>query len=411
MFCAKGLLAVAGALAALALSACGGAGGETRDVSTADREYQTTLMNALLDAEPGDVIEIPAGVFLIERGLSLTVDDVTIRGQGMEETVLSFAEQRQGAEGLLVSGADNFTLENLAIEDTIGDAVKITDGDNIVIRGVRVEWTNGPSTENGAYGLYPVQSSDILIEDSVAIGASDAGIYVGQSDRIVVRRNRAEYNVAGIEIENSNHADVYNNVATNNTGGILVFNMPNLPRPGAGTRVYDNDVYENNTSNFGHEGTPVASVPAGTGIIVNSNDDVEIFNNRLRDNRTGNIIVSSLYTAGFSRLGVTEDFDAYPEGVHIHSNSYEGGGNNPDGMELQAMKIAVVGPMKNLPNVIWDGHYDEAKMENGAMPDALRICAPGEEVLNLDGPNDNADMRIETLDCTLERLPEVELQL
>ena len=82
--------------------------------------------------------------------------------------------------------------------------------------------------ENGAYGIYPVQSSHILIDSSVAIGAADAGIYVGQSSQIIVRNSRAEYNVAGIEIENSTFADVYDNVATNNTGGILVFDLPNL---------------------------------------------------------------------------------------------------------------------------------------------------------------------------------------
>lgn len=396
------------ALGALLLAACGGED-QTRDVSGANRDYQEELMAALLDAQPGDVIEIPAGVFLIERGLSLTVDNVTIRGQGMEETILSFAEQRQGAEGLLVSGADDFTLENLAIEDTIGDAVKVADGDNVTIRGVRVEWTNGPSTENGAYGLYPVQSTDVLIEDSVAIGASDAGIYVGQSDRIIVRNNRAEYNVAGIEIENSNHADVYGNVATNNTGGILVFNMPNLPRPGAGTRVYDNDVFENNTGNFGHAGTPVASVPAGTGIIINSNDDVEIFDNRIANNRTGNVIISSLFTAGFSELGVSGDFDPYPEGIYIHSNTYEGGGNNPDGLDLQALKLAVAGPLGSLPNVLWDGYVDPAKLVDGQLPARLAICAPGQEVLNIDGPNDFANPRMVELDCTLEPLEPVEL--
>ncbi|MFW6299990.1 MAG: parallel beta-helix domain-containing protein, partial [Oceanicaulis sp.] len=350
------------ALAGLLACACA-AEEAARDTSQFDRAYQHALMDSLLDAQPGDVIEIPAGNFLIERGLSLTVDDVTIRGQGMDATVLSFAEQRQGAEGLLVSGADNFTIENLAIEDTVGDALKITDGDNIVIRGVRVEWTNGPSTENGAYGLYPVQSTDVLIEDSVAIGASDAGVYVGQSDRIIVRNNRAEYNVAGIEIENSNHADVYGNIATNNTGGILVFNMPHLPRPGAGARVHDNDVFENNTANFGHAGTPVASVPAGAGIIINANDDVHIFNNRLRDNRTGHVVISSYYSSGFEDLSRADAFNPYPEGIWVHDNTYEGGGGDPDAMMLQAARIALFGPTGQLPPVIWDGYVDAAYAE------------------------------------------------
>lgn len=397
----------------LTLAACGG-GQDSRDVSGFDRTYQETLMEALLDAQPGQVIDIPAGEFIIERGLSLTVDGVTLRGAGADQTILSFAEQRQGAEGLLVSGVDGFTLENLAIEDTVGDSVKISDSNDVVIRNVRVEWTNGPSTDNGAYGLYPVQSTNVLIEGAIAIGASDAGIYVGQSQNVIVRNSRAEYNVAGIEIENCNDADVYGNIATNNTGGILIFNMPNLPRPGAGTRVFNNEVYENNTANFGHAGTPVASVPAGSGILVNSNDDVEIFSNVLRDNRTAHVIISSLHTTGYTDLGVSEDFDAYPERIHIHSNVYEGGGGNPDGLDLQALRIALFGPTGRLPGVLWDGYYDEAKLVDGRLPEDLRLCVTDAEVLNADAPNGFSNPRLEdpeTYTCQHDPRPAVELDL
>ena len=41
----------------------------------------------------------------------------------------------------------------------------------------------------------------------------------------------AKFNAAGIEIENSYYADVYNNIGKN-TGGILVFDLPNLPKQG-----------------------------------------------------------------------------------------------------------------------------------------------------------------------------------
>jgi parallel beta-helix repeat protein len=395
------------------LAACGGEP-EGRDVSSFDRDYQNTLMEALLDAQPGDVIEIPAGEFLIERGLSLAdVDGVTIRGAGMEETILSFAEQRQGAEGLLVSGSDDFTIENLAIEDTIGDALKITDATNVVIRGVRIEWTNGPSTDNGAYALYPVQSRNVLIEDSVTIGASDAGIYVGQSDNIIVRNNRAEYNVAGIEIENSRNADVYGNVATNNTGGILIFDMPHLPRPGFGTRVFDNDVFENNTANFAHEGTAVASVPAGTGILINAGDGVEVFDNRFRDNRTAHVIISSFFTSGWDGVELGEDYDPYPEAILIGANSYQGGGGNPDRLELQALRVAMFGPTGRIPPVLWDGFADPEKMVDGALPADQRICVEEVEVLNADLPNDaaNAQLEGEAHRCTLPRLPAVALEL
>lgn len=402
----------AAALVALAtsLAACGGP--QERDLTSADRSYQNQLIERLIDARPGDVIEIPEGVFAFDRSLSLTVDGVTLRGQGPDRTILTFQDQVQGAEGLLVTASD-FTIENLAIEDTVGDGLKINEGENIIIRGVRVEWTAGPRTENGAYGIYPVQTRNVLIEDSIAIGASDAGIYVGQSRNVVIRRNRAERNVAGIEVENTIGADVYDNVATENTGGILVFNMPNLPQPGSQTRVYNNHVFANNTGNFGHAGTPVASIPAGSGIVVNSNDLVEIFDNDISDNRTANIIISSLHSTGYSSYSVQDDFDPYPEGIYIHGNRFTGGGDNPDGLELQGLKLLVAGPLGRMPDVLWDGYRDDAKLVDGVMPDDLRICLDnGEsELVNADGPNDYAAPAVTTDQhrCTLPRLPVIEL--
>ena len=405
------LLAIGSSLAlSLVLAACGG-GGERRDLSGADTGFQTTLMEQLIDAQPGDVIEIPAGVFSFDRSLSLTVDGVTIRGAGMDETILSFANQTSGAEGLLVTASD-FTLEDLAIEDTRGDALKINEGENIIIRRVRTEWTNGPDTDNGAYGIYPVQTTNTLVEGVVAIGASDAGIYVGQSRNVIVRDSRAEFNVAGIEIENTIGADVYNNVATSNTGGILVFNMPNLPQPGYGTRVYDNQVFENNTRNFGHPGTPVASVPAGSGIVINSNDQVEIFNNDIRDHRTANIIISSVYSTGFSDIGVQEDFDPYPETIWISANRLREGGGNPDNVELQALRVMMFGLTGNIPNILWDGFVNPNLMVDGEMPDRYRICVDNgdAQLLNADGPNDYSEPHIvEDTACIHERLPEITL--
>ena len=173
------------------------------------------LQQALIAARPGDVIELGEGVFQLRAEISVTVDHVTIRGQGLDRTILNFAGQHVGSQGLTATG-DAFVLEDIAIEDTAGNAVKVLGSDGVVFRRVRTEWTNGPDESNGAYGIYPVQCRNVLIEECVAIGASDAGIYVGQSDRIRVMNSRAEFNVAGIEIENSTNAEVIGCVATNN---------------------------------------------------------------------------------------------------------------------------------------------------------------------------------------------------
>lgn len=384
-----------------------------QEASAISGDFQKQLLKQLIQAQPGDVIEIPEGHYQLNRSLSLNVDGVTIRGAGMDKTILSFKDQIQGAEGLLVNASD-FTLENLAIEDTIGDALKVNEGKNIIIRNIRVEWTNGPATENGAYGIYPVQTENTLLEGNVAIGASDAGIYVGQSRNVIVRNNRAEFNVAGIEIENTIGADVYDNVATNNTGGILVFNMPNLPQPGHSTRVYNNKIYKNNTENFGHEGTPVAAVPAGSGVVINSNDYVEIFDNEISDNDTANVIVSSYFAAGYySDKSTQENFDPYPEGIYIYNNTFTGGGTSPDHMELKALKIAKFGLTGSLPDVMWDGAIDSKKMVDGKLPDDLKLCIENEGVgiINVDIQNDykNITTDIAAHQCSLKKLPQIVL--
>ncbi len=398
------------ATSVLILASCGQA--TETDTPEAEVSAEQTLMTQLIDAQPGDVIEIPEGTYNFNRGLSLTVDGVTIRGAGMDKTVLSFTDQIAGAEGLLVTASD-FTIEDLAIEDAKGDALKVNEGENITIRRIRTEWTNGPSQENGAYGIYPVQTTNVLVEGNVAIGASDAGVYVGQSRDVIVRNNRAEYNVAGIEIENTVGADVYDNVATNNTGGILVFNMPELQQEGRVTRVYDNQVFSNNTGNFGHPGTPVASVPAGTGIIVNSNDDVEIFNNEISDNKTGNIIISSLFTTGYAESSTSESFDPYPEGIFIYGNTFTGGGQDPDTPELALARVMLFGQDGRLPDVIWDGYFDASKHVDGEMPAALRICIDNGDVgiLNANGPSGFTEPSTEMspFACTLEKLPAIDL--
>ncbi len=388
-----------------------GCGRQTTDISEV-QSFQDQLLEQLIGAKPGDVILIPEGIHKIDRSLSLNVDGVTIRGMGMDKSILSFTDQVAGAEGLLVT-ANDFTIEDLAIEDTIGDGLKVTEGDNIILRRVRVEWTNGPDTENGAYGLYPVQTTNVLVEGCVAIGASDAGIYVGQSKNVIMRNNRAEKNVAGIEIENTINADVYQNIATGNTGGILVFNMPHLKQAGYGTRVFNNEVYENNHPNFAHKGTPVSSVPAGSGIVVNSNDGVEIFNNRVADNNTANIIISSLFSTGYSDEAWDENFDPYPEAIFIYDNEFQGGGRKPGLPDLEALRLIMFGMDGRFPDILWDGFYDEAKMKDGVMPDDLRLCVMnGEaEMINVDLPNGAANPALVAAEhrCTLKKLPAVTL--
>ena len=358
--------------------ACGEIEGRCIELSPGDDD-QTALLTALIEAEEGDVILMHAGTYSFTGSLSLDVAGVTLRGEGEAETVLSFAGQTDGAEGLLVT-ADNFTCEDLAVEDTVGDAIKVEGADNVIFRGVRAEWTAKASDENGAYGIYPVQCSDVLIEDSIVRGASDAGIYVGQTERAVVRRNTVEGNVAGIEIENTNGADVYENTATGNTGGILVFNLPTLQLAnGVGTRVYDNEIFENNGVNFASGGA-VAQVPPGTGFIALAAHQVEVFNNNFSNNQTAQIGIIS-YQITLTAFE-DEDYIPFPDTLFFHDNTFEGGGDNPSGL----LGSAVLGPVSEglgldaVPDIVIDGNYDPEKVgKDGELTAEFAICLADNE--------------------------------
>ena len=45
-------------------------------------EAQKQILEALINAQPGDVVELGEGTFEIDTTLSLDVDGVTVRGQG-----------------------------------------------------------------------------------------------------------------------------------------------------------------------------------------------------------------------------------------------------------------------------------------------------------------------------------------
>ena len=342
---------------------------------------QEEIQEALILAEPGDVIKLSEGFYELMHGLSLDVDDVSIIGAGEDKTILNFQNQVSSAQGLLVT-SDRVLLKDFAIEDAKGDAVKSKGSDQISFINLRTEWTNGPDSNNGAYGIYPVESKKVLIDGCIAIGASDAGIYVGQSEQIIVRNTLAKFNVAGIEIENSYYADVYNNIATNNTGGILVFDLPNLPKQGGKfVRVFKNKSFNNNTSNFAPEGNIVGEVPSGTGLVIMANSHVEVFNNEFSDNSTIHIAVVS----GDLESG-DENYYPHPKSIQIHSNSYSNVGYAPDIERGDLSKLLVEIADGEMPDVIWDGVLPLSQALLGQPSDEKLILNESSSIkfLNLD---------------------------
>ncbi|AOL94320.1 parallel beta-helix domain-containing protein [Porphyrobacter sp. LM 6] len=365
------------ALAAALLATAAPLAAETHRVEPGEGAG-TRLQEALILAAPGDVIELAAGRFVLTDGLSLDVDGVTVRGAGMDSdggTILDFTAQQGAGEGLLVT-SDNVTLLDFAVENPKGDGIKSKGADNIVYSGIRVEWTGGPKATNGAYGIYPVESTGVLVQGSMVSGASDAGIYVGQSRDITVRGNIVQLNVAGIEIENSRNALVAGNVATRNTGGLLVFDLPGLPVMGGGNVILrGNVVADNDTPNFAPPGNIVASVRRGTGVLVMANDGVLIDDNAFANNATAHVMVIA-YVQPFD----DPRYNPYARNVIVGTNAFGRGGYDPQLDGKEALLEAFGGA---LPPVLWDGIAEDGNglmIAEGVTGWSLNLSKPGQSL-------------------------------
>ena len=334
-------------------------------------DFQFRLQAALISAPSGSVVLLPEGRFLLNDELTISRPFLTVRGRGADKTILDFKGQATGAQGIFSTG-NGTDIEDLSVLNTAGDGIKVTGADGVVLRRLKVGWEGEPRSENGGYAVYPVNTQNVLIENCEVFGASDSGIYVGQSKDVVVRHNRAERNVAGIEIENTQNADVYDNIATRNSAGILVFDLPNLNlRKGGRNRVFHNESFDNNSPNFAPPGNIVGSTPKGLGFMILATSGVEVFDNKIQGNGFAGVVVANYNVTEIPILD--PKYDPTPKAVYIHDNLIE---RRPGfSLELGNTFSVISGWLFSLrrPDILVDGILDGTY--SGTRPaDADRIC-------------------------------------
>lgn len=344
----------------------------------ASPEQVEQLVAQFIEAKEGSTIEVPAGYYEMNTQLILDkVNNVTIKGAGMYRTVFSFKGLKAGGEGMKIVG-NKLTLQDFTVMDAPGDCIKTQHCDGITFRNINATWSNTDLSKSGTYGIYPVQCKGVLVEGCEVSHSRDAGVYVGQSENIIVRKCYVFENVAGIEIENCDNAEVYDNRAENNTAGVLVFNLPMLQKAmGSRTRVYNNLIKDNNHVNFAEvptgatSGTPVSMVPPGSGVIILAGNEVEIFNNKILQHKTAGVSIASYH---FTGLPIPEHpgWSPYTTNIYVHDNEMTRPvGMMPDTTKQLGRIITLM--CQETQDVVYDGVFDLAKMKtNPANP--MNIC-------------------------------------
>ncbi len=278
-----------------------------------------SIQEAVNQAQPGDTIRVAPGTY--RESVLVELPNLTLIGQaaGGRRPVLTGEGEREN--GLVVCAAA-LRFEGFELRDYTKNGVLVQSTSNITLRDLVADHT-------GEYGLFAVRSSRVVIEGSVAIGASDTGIYVGQSQEVTVSNNEATQNVSGFEIENSSEVVLVDNYSHGNTAGVLVFVLPDLEQKRALDNVVrGNRIVGNNLANFASEEDIVSSVPSGIGILIMAADRTEVTGNEIQENHSAGIALISLKELFPDRQQF--DVGTETEGSWIHDNQLEGNGTDPD---------------------------------------------------------------------------------
>ena len=364
------------------------------------------IEEAFLSLKDSTEIFLKEGSYNFQNLSIAQVNHILIRGAGPTKTKLNFKDQKQGGEGIRVTDVTNFKIQGMEIRDSKGDLLKINNGKDIVVSELHAIWSTADST-SGGYGIYPVLCSNVLIENCYAEGASDAGIYVGQTKGAIVRNSKAAKNVAGCEIENSTDAEVYNNEFYDNTAGFLVFDLPDLSQRGGRIKAYNNNIHDNNFRNFAKAGSfgtswGVGNASPGSGVIILATSDVEIYDNKITNNNSSAITIASGFTVDDKAAEkINDKYSPIPTNIKIYGNTITMGNEFPKpayehrvgqliiATEQQMNGIDPNRNNKRIPAILYDGVTSNI-MTQGTTPNPDQVCInqPGENMfVNADFAN------------------------
>jgi parallel beta-helix repeat protein len=359
---------------------------------------ENKITEAFLSMKDSTSILIKAGTYHFDNLSIAQVKHIRILGEGFDQTILDFSSQTQGGEGIRVTGVTGFTIDGMTIRDSKGDLIKINKSRDVTVINLHAIWKTADST-SGGYAIYPVMCKNVLIDSCYVEGSSDAGIYVGQTDSAAVRNCRAAKNVAGCEIENTKHAEVYANEFYNNTAGFLIFDLPGLSQKGGFVKAHDNYLHDNNNRNFAKSGSfgtswGVGNAAPGSGVVILAASNIELYNNRIINNNTSSIIIASGFAVDEKAVEkINDNYFPISANIKIHNNTMEMGNAFPQPVYEHHIGKLLVGieqklnaedparKNKRVPFIMYDGISKNVLTKGtAANPDSICIQQPGDNV-------------------------------
>jgi parallel beta-helix repeat protein len=249
---------------------------QARKIRVAPTGSTSAIQTAVNEANPGDTIVVSPGrytgptISVKTSGLTITGSKAAIIDATSDTYGITVGTQLTFAPGPACPayGVSNFTISGLTVRNAEDTGIFLFGVDKFEVSG-------GNYLNNREYGIFPRCSRDGLISRNSGGGGNDATIYVGVDENTVVEKNRLVGGELGIELESTDNSVVRGNMLTDNTTGIFVIVLPNLPKSSTETALIEgNIVYKNNRPN---PFPPVCQTP-GTrpGCVEEFFDDLQL---------------------------------------------------------------------------------------------------------------------------------------
>jgi parallel beta-helix repeat protein len=277
-----------------------------------------TIQQAVDRAGHGDTIKVPYKIY--KESVVIDLGDIKFLGIPNEKGEWPILDgEFKRTDGVIAAG-NNFEMAFFQVKNYTTNGILVEGATGVYLHDMYIEKT-------GVYGVYPVRSTNVVLERLEATGMNDAGIYAGKCQDVIVRDNVVHGNVIGIEVENTFNAEMYGNHAYDNSLGLFVDLLPQLPsKISLNTKVYNNLSENNNLQNFAPETSNQYMAQTGTGLLILGADHVEVYGNTFKGNNTAAIGIFNL-----SIIFSSDEIDVgpNPEHTYIHDNTYENNGTKP----------------------------------------------------------------------------------
>lgn len=276
---------------------------QARTIRVAPTGSTSAVQAAVDEAVPGDTIVVAPGTY---SGPTISVKTSGLTITGSKAAIIDATGDTYGVTvGTQLTfdpgpacpafGVGNFKINGLSVRNAEETGIFLFGVDKFEVNG-------GEYLDNGEYGIFPRCSRNGVISHNSGGGGNDATIYVGVDENTVVEKNHLSGGQLGIELESTDNSFVLNNKLTDNTTGIFVIVLPNLPKSSTEMALIEgNVVHKNNRPNpfpplCQAPGIPLGCVeeffddlqllPSGTGILNVGGHDVTIRKNVVNDNDT-----------------------------------------------------------------------------------------------------------------------------